>query len=180
MATLQIYDTATPTSIEDQEQIKDYLAQINIGFERWEAQVPLSDIASSDEVLAAYATDIDTLSQQNGYQSADVIDIHPTTPNLDTMLAKFDKEHWHDEDEVRFILAGKGIFHIHPETGPVVAVVVSAGDLLVVPKGTKHWFHLGAERRVRAIRLFQNTSGWAPNYTEIDTAVNYPLQALAA
>ena len=35
------------------------------------------------------------------------------TPNLDVMLAKFNKEHWHDEDEVRFIIEGRGLFHIN-------------------------------------------------------------------
>ena len=51
------------------------------------------------------------------------------TPGLDAMLAKFSREHWHDEDEVRFILAGHGVFHIHPVTAePVVAIEVEAGD----------------------------------------------------
>ena len=30
------------------------------------------------------------------------------------MLDKFSSEHWHDEDEVRFIVEGRGLFHIHP------------------------------------------------------------------
>ena len=33
------------------------------------------------------------------------------------MLAKFSTEHWHDEDEVRFIVRGRGLFHIHPREG---------------------------------------------------------------
>jgi len=36
--------------------------------------------------------------------------VNPATPNLEAMLARFDKEHTHDEDEVRFILSGRGIF----------------------------------------------------------------------
>ena len=43
-----------------------------------------------------------------------MIDVRPETPNLDVMLAKFNREHWHDEDEVRFIIEGRGLFHIHP------------------------------------------------------------------
>ncbi len=179
MATLQVYNETAPTRITEQDAIKDYLAQINIGFERWETDESLGSDASSEDVLAAYSAEITALSEQNNYQTADVIDIYPTTPNLDAMLAKFDKEHWHDEDEVRFIIEGLGIFHIHPEKGPVVAITVTAGDLIVVPKDTKHWFHLGENRRIRAIRLFQNTSGWAPRYTETDTAVAYPIHQLA-
>jgi 1,2-dihydroxy-3-keto-5-methylthiopentene dioxygenase len=82
------------------------------------------------------------------------------------MLAKFSREHWHDEDEVRFVVRGRGLFHIHPENGPVTAIEVEPGDLLSVPRGTRHWFGLCADRDIRAIRLFQDAAGWTPHYTE--------------
>ena len=106
------------------------------------------------------------LKARGGYVTADVIDVTADTPNLDTMLAKFNREHWHDEDEVRFIIAGRGLFHIHPNEGPVFVIEVEPGDLIRVPRGTKHWFDLCAERRIRAIRLFQDQSGWTPRYTD--------------
>ena len=98
--------------------------------------------------------------------TADVIDVNPGTPGLEAMLAKFNKEHWHDEDEVRFIISGHGLFHIHPKDGPVVGIEVESGDLIRVPRGTWHWFNLCADRRIRAIRLFQDTAGWTPLYTD--------------
>ena len=82
------------------------------------------------------------------------------------MLKRFSSEHWHDEDEVRLIVEGRGIFHIHPTNGPVFALEVEAGDLIRVPRGTHHWFDLCGDRRIRAIRLFQDKSGWTPHYTE--------------
>ncbi len=106
------------------------------------------------------------LKQRGGYVTADVIDVKPETPNLDVMLAKFSREHWHDEDEVRFIVEGRGLFHVHPHSGPVFAIEVEAGDLIRVPRGTHHWFDLCGDRRIRAIRLFQDVSGWTPHYTE--------------
>ena len=81
------------------------------------------------------------------------------------MLAKFNIEHTHDEDEVRFIVAGHGLFHIHSSGRPVVGIEVVAGDLIRVPRGTLHWFDLCLDRRIRAIRLFQDASGWTPHYT---------------
>ena len=57
--------------------------------------------------------EIEEMKRRGGYVTADVIDVNPATPNLEAMLAKFDKEHTHDEDEVRFILAGRGIFFLH-------------------------------------------------------------------
>jgi 1,2-dihydroxy-3-keto-5-methylthiopentene dioxygenase len=122
--------------------------------------------APADVILSAYADKIDALKAQGGYVTADVIDVNAETPNLETMLAKFRSEHWHDEDEVRLIVEGRGLFHIHPPGQPVFAIEVEAGDCIRVPKGTHHWFDLCSDRRIRAIRLFQATSGWTPHYTE--------------
>ncbi len=148
------------------EQVREQLDAVGITFERWQPSRPLAAAASADEVLAAYATEVDRLKKQGGYVTADVIDVKPDTPNLDAMLAKFSREHWHDEDEVRFIIEGSGIFHIHPRNGDTLAIEVGPGDLLRVPKGTWHWFDLCADRRIRAIRLFQDPAGWTPHYTD--------------
>lgn len=147
------------------EAITDYLSGIGIDYERWENIKEVSADASDEEILAAYFEEIDVLKAKGGYVTADVINIVPTTPNLDAMLDKFNKEHWHDEDEVRFIVKGRGLFHIAPENGDVVSIEMETGDLIRVPRGTHHWFNLCGERTVRAIRLFQDVSGWTPQYT---------------
>ncbi len=98
------------------------------------------------------------MKRRGGYVTADVIDVKPSTPNLEAMLARFDKEHTHDEDEVRFILAGRGIFFLHLGE-KVASVEVGPGDMLRVPRGTTHWFTLCEDRRIRAIRWFQQTVG---------------------
>lgn len=152
--------------ISDPQEIQAYLQQINIGFEQWQANQPLAVDATAEQVLAAYEPEIARLNARGGYVAADVVDIHPDTPNLDVMLAKFNREHYHAEDEVRFTIAGRGLFHINSEASGVVSVTVEAGDLLVVPKGTWHWFNLCSEKRIRAIRLFQDMSGWVPHYSD--------------
>jgi 1,2-dihydroxy-3-keto-5-methylthiopentene dioxygenase len=148
------------------QEITSGLAQHGIDYERWQPAHPVPDDAPAEEVLRAYANEIEQLKARGGYMTADVIDVNPDTPGLDDMLAKFSREHWHDEDEVRFIIAGRGLFHIHSKTGNVLSIEVSAGDLIRVPRGTLHWFNLCADRRIRAIRLFQDTAGWTPHYTE--------------
>lgn len=97
----------------------------------------------------------------------------PQTPGLEAMLAKFNREHWHDEDEVRFIVRGRGLFHIHPKGRPVIAVEVTPGDLIRVPRGTNHWFNLCGDRDIRAIRLFQDAAGWTPHYTSSGIDAGY-------
>lgn len=160
-------------TLTETEEITDYLASINIEYERLESQPRISPDASADEILAAYAPEIEELKRKGGYVTADVLDIKPEIPNLETMLDKFRPEHWHDEDEVRFIVKGCGIFHIAPENGDVTAIKMTAGDLIRVPRGTRHWFDLDENRTVRAIRLFQDVSGWTPHYTESGMERNY-------
>jgi 1,2-dihydroxy-3-keto-5-methylthiopentene dioxygenase len=153
-------------TLRDEGEIRAHLASIGIGYERWEPTREAAYDAPPEEILAAYAEEIERLKQRGGYVTADVIDVRPETPGLDAMLAKFSREHWHDEDEVRFVVRGRGLFHIHPENGPVTAIEVEPGDLLSVPRGTRHWFGLCADRDIRAIRLFQDAAGWTPHYTE--------------
>jgi 1,2-dihydroxy-3-keto-5-methylthiopentene dioxygenase len=153
-------------TISNLGEIKDCLRLCDIDYERWTLTNPVPADAPTEEILQAYSREIEELKVAGGYVTADVIDVTPETPGLDAMLAKFDREHWHDEDEVRFTIAGHGLFHINSEALGVVAIEVEAGDLIRVPRGTKHWFNLCGDRRIRAIRLFQDASGWTPHYTD--------------
>jgi 1,2-dihydroxy-3-keto-5-methylthiopentene dioxygenase len=160
-------------TIGDRNEVASFLATYGITFERWESTRSAPSDATAETVLQIYADKIDELKARGGYTTADVIDVTPATPNLDAMLAKFSIEHWHDEDEVRFIVEGRGLFHVNPPSGPVFAIEVQAGDLISVPRGTRHWFDLCGDRRIRAIRLFQDTSGWTPHYTESGVDANF-------
>jgi 1,2-dihydroxy-3-keto-5-methylthiopentene dioxygenase len=173
MATIKIpRDNVTLT---DHADVVAFLAARGIEHERWTPGRDVGPDASSDAVLDAYAGQIGILKAKGGYVTADVIDVKPDTPNLDVMLAKFSREHWHDEDEVRFILEGRGLFHINAGDS-VFVLEVGPGDLIRVPRGTHHWFDLCAERRIRAIRLFQDPSGWTPHYT--DSGIDRGFQPL--
>jgi 1,2-dihydroxy-3-keto-5-methylthiopentene dioxygenase len=159
-------------TFKDESDIRQCLQNFGIDYERWTPDHEVRADASADEVLSAYSKEIDALKTRGGYVTADVIDVTPDTPGLAAMLAKFDREHWHDEDEVRFVIAGHGLFHVHGDTG-VVAIEVGPGDLIRVPRGTKHWFNLCGDRRIRAIRLFQDVTGWTPHYTDSEVDRNY-------
>ena len=169
MALLRIPDENR--TISDPSEVSQYLSDRSIDYEKWTPSTSLPIGAPADAILAAYRDKIDALKAQGGYVTADVIDVHSETPNLETMLAKFRSEHWHDEDEVRLIVEGRGLFHVHPPNQPVFAIEVEAGDCIRVPRGTHHWFDLCGDRRIRAIRLFQDMSGWTPHYTSsgVDT-----------
>jgi 1,2-dihydroxy-3-keto-5-methylthiopentene dioxygenase len=151
--------------IDDPAELARFLAGYGICHERWPLADRVDPSASPEEVLAAYEPEIARLRERGGYTTADVIDVSPATPGLEAMLDRFRSEHTHAEDEVRFILQGRGIFFIHGR-GRVFLLEVGEGDLINVPAGTRHWFDLCADRRIRAVRLFQNKEGWTPRYVE--------------
>ncbi len=171
MATVTIRDE--DRSLNETAEISDFLGQFGIWYRRFDGQVRLEDDASEEKILEAYAEPIRQLMEEGKYATADVIDVSPATPGLEAMLNKFNKEHWHDENEVRFIVGGRGLFHIHPENGPVFSLEVEEGDMINVPKGTHHWFDLCEDRTIRAIRLFEDPSGWTPHYTGSEEETRY-------
>ena len=154
--------------------VADFLAPFGIRYQRFAGERAPAEGASDEEILAVYDEPIRKWMAEGGYRSADVVQIRPDLPDLDAMLAKFDREHTHDEDEVRFIASGRGLFHVNPEGGPVFCIEVVAGDLISVPAGTRHWFHVCEARRCHAIRLFQDAAGWTPHYTGTGIELSYP------
>ena len=157
--------------IDNESEIQASLAALGIDYERWDLSRTAPN-APAMVVLEVYAAEIEAMKRRGGYVAADVVDVTAETPGLDEMLARFDKEHTHAEDEVRFILAGRGIFFLHLG-GKVVSVEVGPGDMLRVPRGTTHWFTLCEDRRIRAVRWFQDPSGWTPHYTESGVDAGY-------
>lgn len=164
MAAVHVPETGQ--TISDSSEIAQFLSRYGIQYEHWDVAGRIGADATNEEILAAYQPEIERLKAAGGYLTADVINVTPDTPGIDEMLAKFDKEHFHTEDEVRFTVKGSGLFHINPENGPVFSITVTAGDLISVPNGTRHWFNLCGEKTIRCIRLFEDLTGWAPHYNE--------------
>ncbi|MBX9688588.1 MAG: cupin domain-containing protein [Candidatus Obscuribacterales bacterium] len=165
MAILSI--PVTGESFSDAEKIRDFLRPFGIWYENWPtAGKGLKQASSDNEILSAYSEEIETLKLRASFVTADVINVNPDTEGLEAMLAKFSKEHTHSEDELRFCIEGRGIFHINPQSSAVFSIEMEAGDLINVPAGTRHWFNLCAEKSIRVIRLFEDSTGWTPHYLE--------------
>lgn len=164
MARIRIQDENR--EITGADEIRAFLAPFGIWYEKWDVEGRLPAEATNEQILETYAPEIERLKKSGNFVTADVINVNANTPNLDAMLAKFNKEHTHSEDEVRFTVKGAGVFHIHPDNGPVFAIQVESGDLINVPCGTRHWFDLCSDKTIRCIRLFQDMSGWTPHYVE--------------
>lgn len=112
----------------------------------------------------AYRAPVDEVKSARGYVDEDIIELTPTTPNLDAICAKFVDEHHHDDDEVRFVLEGEGIFDIRSLDDRWMRVLVEQGDLIAVPAGRHHRFLLTDQKQIRCVRLFKDKTGWTPHY----------------
>jgi 1,2-dihydroxy-3-keto-5-methylthiopentene dioxygenase len=145
-----------------ESDIRSVLAEYGIPFERW--GVRASGGAADDQVLSIYKPEVDRLMKERGYVSVDLVALKPATPNLDVLLAKFDKEHHHIDDEVRFTVEGEGVFEIEADRGEFVKFTSEPGDLIVIPANRRHLFYLTDKRTIRTIRLFLTKEGWEAIY----------------
>ena len=177
MSRLRVFDENNPDTPEfasfDPDFIATELHKIGVTFERWKASQPLAPGASPEEVMDAYRGDIDRLVADCGFKSVDVVSISPDHPQREVMRAKFLDEHYHKEDEVRFFVAGSGLFSLHVGD-KVYEVLCEKGDLISVPDNTTHWFDMGAEPEFVAIRFFTNPDGWVGDFTGSDIAQRFP------
>ena len=164
----------TPLSVtHDHAAIAEALSTIRVDFEQWQAASSIQPGDPSEAIIAAYRADIDRISGARGFTTIDVVSIAPDNPNREAMRQKFLDEHLHKEDEVRFFVAGAGLFSLHVD-GKVFEVLCEAGDLISVPDSTTHRFDMGPEPSFVAIRFFQQPDGWVGHFTGNDIARRFP------
>jgi len=176
MSTLEILPadlSSAAATFTDPDAIARALDAVGVGFERWQASAPLTPDASSEQILAAYADPIARLSARHGFQSVDVVRMHPEHPARAEARRKFLAEHTHADFEVRFFVEGRGRFYLHIGD-QVFLMTCEAGDLLSVPSGTRHWFDMGERPLFTAIRLFTTPEGWVASFTGDDIATHFP------
>jgi 1,2-dihydroxy-3-keto-5-methylthiopentene dioxygenase len=106
---------------------------------------------------------LNRIKAEHGYVAEDLVDLNATRPDFENLGRAFKREHSHEEDEVRFIVSGNGTFDIRSNDDCWMRVWVEPGDLIIIPAGRHHLFHLTSEG-IEAIRLFKNEAGWVPSY----------------
>ncbi len=178
MSQLTIYAADNPAepllTSNEADTIADELNKVGILFERWNVDREIADDADTDTIIAAYQDEIDRLINERGYQTYDVLSMHPAHPDKDAFRQKFLAEHTHSEDEVRFFVRGQGLFVIHGGDR-VYSMLCEKDDLISVPANTRHWFDMGPNPSFTAIRIFNNPEGWVANFTGDDIAKRFPL-----
>lgn len=123
------------------------------------------DDAEKEQVLQSLDNYFEQLKQTAGYQSRDLMVLHPDTPNIDQLLIKFDQIHTHADDEVRYVIDGEGIFGFVSADGSQMELTMQKEEYINVPANTEHWFRLTPAKSVKAVRYFSDTVNWTPEYT---------------
>lgn len=177
MSRLRIFDHDSPDlpllATTDHAEMARELQEIGVGFEQWEATRSVEPGDPPEAIMDAYRADIDRLVAERGFRSVDVVSIAPDNPKREEMRGKFLDEHFHKEDEVRFFVAGSGLFTLHVGER-VYEIRCERGDLIAVPDGTTHWFDMGPEPSFVAIRFFTEPDGWVGHFTGTDIATRFP------
>jgi 1,2-dihydroxy-3-keto-5-methylthiopentene dioxygenase len=176
MAMLRIYQDNNPHNalqqIQDKKLIAVALNTVGVRYQKWQTEANIKPGDSAEKIISAYQTDIDGLIAEEGYQSMDVVSLNSDHPQKAELRKKFLDEHTHAEDEVRFFVAGQGLFSLHI-SDKVYEVLCTQGDLISVPANTPHWFDMGPNPHFVAIRLFNNPDGWVAKFTGNDIATHF-------
>ena len=172
MSYVAVYPVASPDTpnkvLTHVDDIAATLAEHGVRFERWQPAL-IERGASDAEMIAAYQPQIDAL----GYGAVAVLSVTSDHPQKAEWRARFLDERRYSEDEVRFFIAGQGLFNLH--VGDYVyAVRCEKNDLLGVPAGMAHWFDMGENPHFVAIRLFSDPEGLAVMLTGDAIAEGFP------
>ncbi|MDZ4725767.1 MAG: cupin domain-containing protein [Leptospira sp.] len=123
------------------------------------------DDAEKENLLSGLEYRFEELKSKFGYMARDLVVLHDEVPGINDILAKFDKLHYHTDEEVRYIVDGSGVFGFIID-GDKFEVHVSKGDFISIPQNTNHWFTLDDKKRIKAVRYFKDNSGWVPVYVD--------------
>lgn len=109
---------------------------------------------------------LEALAEKRNYKNRDVVNL-----NLDSFggdieaynakMRQFYKEHYHEDEEIRYIREGEGYFDVRDGQEKWIRAKLEKNDLLILPAGIYHRFTLlGNLKSVTAVRLFKDEPKW--------------------
>lgn len=113
------------------------------------------DGTDADPKLAA-------VKKEYGYDFADVVTVSPAGlgAKYEPLTKMFFGEHFHSDDEVRYVMKGSGYFDVRDKDGRWIRIQCLAGDLINLPAGMYHRFTTDENDYIVAMRLFAGEPVW--------------------
>jgi len=133
-----------------------------LGVLRW------SGITGEDDPLLA------KIRSERGYSYTDIVHVCPEKlPEYETKIKNFYREHIHYDEEIRYIMEGRGYFDVRDIDDRWIRINLESGDMIILPEGIYHRFTCDATNYAKAMRLFVGEPIWTPyNRDEIDEKTN--------
>lgn len=116
------------------------------------------DLLSGEEVDEG----LEEVKVRDGYQNWDVVTLDGNKmekEKYEGITTKFFETHYHEDDEVRYILDGGGYFDCRVD-GEWLRIQVKKGDCIVIPEFLWHRFATDTNHMVKAMRLFKEAPKW--------------------
>ena len=120
----------------------------------------------STHIKPSEISELETLVVKREYRNRDEITVSPSAMGeiYESKVKMFFEEHLHEDEEIRYVLDGKGYFDVRDDrgldknkegAGKWIRVAVEKGDLLVLPAGIYHRFTTAEDNYIKAMRLFK-------------------------
>ncbi|KAI9718937.1 MAG: 1,2-dihydroxy-3-keto-5-methylthiopentene dioxygenase [Candelaria pacifica] len=123
---------------------------------------------------------VDDLASERNYRNRDEITVSPEKMGsvYEDKVKMFFHEHLHEDEEIRYILDGKGFFDVRSEGDDWVRIKLTQHDLIILPAGIYHRFTTDGKNYIKAMRLFKDEPKWtalnrAPELDENDSRKQY-------
>lgn len=120
-------------------------------------------------VIYKYITsqeELNELANQREYKNRDIVKLNLESFNNDieaynSKMKQFYKEHYHEDEEIRYIIEGEGYFDVRNKNDIWIRTKLNKFDLLILPAGIYHRFTLTNDlKNVTAVRLFKDEPKW--------------------
>ena len=156
-------------------RLKHYDPGTSLLFPQLLEQDILTD-TEKQQIIELHNSVFEFLQQENGYMWADLLNLHPGSPNFQNLIATYNRYHHHTAPEALYLLAGEMIFGFVKPDGQQIQLLIQSQNYIHIPAGVEHWCSPTALLHLKAVRYFTTAEGWVPNYTEtqLSDSLNKP------
>ena len=159
---------------EKVDVLSKQLAEDGIYFRRLPlVATPSNESLSDEQILGLYKNQIETVNEYMHYKVTDVASITTNDAVAISIRDRYLSEHTHDDDEVRFFIEGSILLYIHVEQR-IHMLNCTAGDLVIIPAGVKHWLDIGPNPNFTCIRCYNTKQGLINKFTQSYIAESTP------
>lgn len=109
--------------------------------------------------------DLNKIAKERNYKNRDEVKLNVDSfgsfDAFNNKMKQFYKEHYHEDEEIRYIVEGEGYFDVRDKQDRWIRAKLAPHDLLILPAGIFHRFTLtSSEKYVHAVRLFKDEPKW--------------------